>query len=222
MKIRTPSHHAAAVLHSVQRPTLARRRNVNVKQSAKLIGGAYVFNLRGFRCKASTLTISSYLFLRFLTYLTIRWEAFFLCRKNDQSSEDVRRWKRERISQLTAETVKWLLELIDENKVHFPHAQKVFLSCYGEEVKDSQMNKRLKYYGDITGVGKEIRSTAHTWRHTAARNYILNGGDPYTLMRLLGHSSLQMTRRYVQMITDDVRINHEQFSPVKKFRTRLR
>lgn len=130
--------------------------------------------------------------------------------------------RRVRIIPLSAETVKLLMELIDENRVHFPHAEKVFLSCYGDEVQDTQMNKRLKYYGDITGVGKEIRTTAHTWRHTAARNYILNGGDPYTLMRLLGHSSINMTRRYVQMTADDVRIKHEQFSPVKKFRTRLR
>lgn len=130
--------------------------------------------------------------------------------------------RRVRVIPLSAETVKLLMELIDENRVHFPHAEKVFLSCYGDEVKDTQMNKRLKYYGDITGVGKEIRSTAHTWRHTAARNYILNGGDPYTLMRLLGHSSINMTRRYVQMTADDVRIRHDQFSPVRKFRTRLR
>lgn len=130
--------------------------------------------------------------------------------------------RRARIIPLSPETLKLLLELIDENNSHFPGANKVFLSCYGEEVSDTQMNKRLKYYGDITGVGKEIRSTAHTWRHTAARQYILNGGDPYTLMRLLGHSSIHMTRRYVQMTADDVRINHDQFSPIKKFRTKLR
>lgn len=130
--------------------------------------------------------------------------------------------RRVRIVPLSADTVKLLLELIDENKAHFPHAEKIFLSVYGEELSDTQMNKRLKYYGDITGVGKEIRTTAHTWRHTAARNYILNGGDPYTLMRLLGHSSIHMTRRYVQMTADDIRIKHEEYSPVKKFRTRLR
>lgn len=130
--------------------------------------------------------------------------------------------RRARIIPLSSETLKLLLELIDENKAHFPQAEKVFLSCYGEEVSDTQMNKRLKYYGDITGVGKQIRTTAHTWRHTSARNYILNGGDPYTLMRLLGHSSINMTRRYVQMTADDVRIKHDQFSPVKKFRTKLR
>lgn len=130
--------------------------------------------------------------------------------------------RRSRVVPLSIDTIKLLLELIDENKAHFPHAKKVFLSVYGEEVSDTQMNKRLKYYGDITGIGEVIRTTAHTWRHTAAKNYILNGGDPYTLMRLLGHSSIQMTRRYVQMTDNDVRIKHEEFTPIKKFRTRLR
>lgn len=130
--------------------------------------------------------------------------------------------RKARIVPLSAETIKLLLELIDENKQHFPGAKKVFLSCYGEEVRDTQMNKRLKYYGDITGVGKEIRSTAHTWRHTMARNYILAGGDPYTLMRILGHSSIHMTRRYVQMTDVDVQVKHAKFSPIKKFRTKIR
>jgi integrase/recombinase XerD len=129
--------------------------------------------------------------------------------------------RKSRLIPLSHQTVKILYELIEENRGHFPDAEKVFLSCFGEELRDTQMNKRLKYYGDITGVGKQIRTTAHTWRHTAARNYILNGGDPYTLMRLLGHSSLQMTRRYIQMTENDVKIQHDRFSPVNKIKTKI-
>lgn len=129
--------------------------------------------------------------------------------------------RKARIIPLSHTTVKLLYELIEENRTHFPDAEKVFLSCYGEELRDTQMNKRLKYYGDVTGVGKEIRTTAHTWRHTSARNYILNGGDPFTLMRLLGHSSIQMVRRYIQMTENDVKIQHDKFSPVNKLRTKI-
>ncbi len=130
--------------------------------------------------------------------------------------------RRYRVVPISQETLKLLFELIDENKQHFPQAKRIFLSCYGEEVRDTQMNKRLKYYGDITGVGKEIRSTAHTWRHTFARNFILNGGDPYTLMRILGHSSIHMTRRYVQMTDGDVRIKHLEYSPLRKLKKKIR
>ncbi|MFL0584557.1 tyrosine-type recombinase/integrase [Solibacillus silvestris] len=130
--------------------------------------------------------------------------------------------RRYRVIPISQDTVKLLFELIDENRQHFPEAKRIFLSCYGEEVRDTQMNKRLKYYGDMTGVGKEIRSTAHTWRHTFARNFILNGGDPYTLMRILGHSSIAMTRRYVQMTDGDVRMKHTHYSPLRNIKKKLR
>jgi integrase/recombinase XerD len=130
--------------------------------------------------------------------------------------------RKSRVVPLSVETVKLLKELIEENLTHFPKTDKIFLSCYGEELSDRQANKRLTYYGQITGVGEKIRVSAHTYRHTAARNYVLNGGDPYTLMRLLGHSSLHMTRRYIQMTDEDLKTQHDQFSPISRIRKRLR
>lgn len=130
--------------------------------------------------------------------------------------------RRYRIIPISPETLKLLLELIDENRQHFGDGRRVFLSVYGEEVRDVQMNKRLKYYGDKTGVGKDIRSTAHTWRHTFAKNYILEGGDPYTLMRILGHSNIAMVRRYIQMTDVDVRTKHTIHSPINRIRKKLR
>ncbi|MEW9669211.1 tyrosine-type recombinase/integrase [Ammoniphilus sp. 3BR4] len=129
--------------------------------------------------------------------------------------------RKSRLIPLSHQVVKLLHELIEENRTHFPEADKVFLSCFGEELRDTQMNKRLKYYGDVTGVGKEIRTTAHTWRHTFARTSILNGMDIFSLQRILGHSSLQMVRRYVQMTGTDVKIQHDKFSPVNRLRTKL-
>jgi integrase/recombinase XerD len=69
--------------------------------------------------------------------------------------------------------------------------------------------QRLAKKAGIDGV----RTSCHTLRHSFAREFILNGGDVATLSELLGHSSLEMTSRYVHMLVDDVSKVHERVSP---------
>lgn len=54
----------------------------------------------------------------------------------------------------------------------------------------------------------------HLLRHTAAVSYIKNGGDAFSLQRILGHESLDVTRRYVDLANSDVLEKHRRFSPV--------
>jgi site-specific recombinase XerD len=49
----------------------------------------------------------------------------------------------------------------------------------------------------------------HTIRHSFATNYIRQGGDVLMLQRILGHTSLQMTQRYVHLQTEDLRAVHD-------------
>jgi integrase/recombinase XerD len=51
-------------------------------------------------------------------------------------------------------------------------------------------------------------------RHTGAKRFILAGGDVFTLQRLLGHTSLAMVRRYVELAAVDVALQHARFSPI--------
>jgi integrase/recombinase XerD len=61
----------------------------------------------------------------------------------------------------------------------------------------------------ITGV----RFSAHTMRHTFAVNYLRAGGNVLYLQRILGHSNLEMTNRYVQSLgVDDLKAVHDRFS----------
>jgi integrase/recombinase XerD len=57
------------------------------------------------------------------------------------------------------------------------------------------------------------RCTPHTFRHTFARKYLLNGGDPFSLQQILGHSSLQTVRLYVNLWSTDIQAQHRKFSP---------
>jgi integrase/recombinase XerD len=125
--------------------------------------------------------------------------------------------RKPRIVPISHTTVKLLHQLVTENKASFA-SERLFLSCYGEPLGQNQFNKRLKYYGQLAGIDKEIRCTAHTFRHTFAKNYILNGGDSFTLQRILGHYDLRMTRRYIQMDRNDLVNQHTQFSPLNSIR----
>jgi integrase/recombinase XerD len=54
--------------------------------------------------------------------------------------------------------------------------------------------------------------TLHAFRHTFAVNYLRRGGSVFHLQKVLGHSSLEMTRRYANMSTEDLQAVHERVS----------
>lgn len=54
--------------------------------------------------------------------------------------------------------------------------------------------------------------TLHAFRHTFAVNYLRRGGSVFHLQKVLGHSSLEMTRRYANLMTEDLQAVHERVS----------
>ena len=92
----------------------------------------------------------------------------------------------------------------------------VFLNQKGRPIGIQRVQKMMKIYGRKAGlVG--IRCSPHTLRHTAAITFLRNGGDVFSLQRLLGHSNLEMTRRYCELATVDVKKAHDLASPVDNF-----
>jgi integrase/recombinase XerD len=54
--------------------------------------------------------------------------------------------------------------------------------------------------------------TLHSFRHTFAIAYLRRGGSVFHLQKVLGHSSLEMTRRYANLVTADLQAVHERVS----------
>lgn len=53
------------------------------------------------------------------------------------------------------------------------------------------------------------------FRHTFARKYLIDcGGDAFTLQKILGHSTLKMTKHYCNIFDADVARNFDNFSPL--------
>jgi integrase/recombinase XerD len=58
--------------------------------------------------------------------------------------------------------------------------------------------------------------TLHALRHSFAIGYVRRGGSVFHLQKILGHSSLEMSRRYTNLATADLQRVHEKFSPLAR------
>ena len=94
-----------------------------------------------------------------------------------------------------------------------PNSSFVFLTADGRPLTRNRVEKRMTVYGERAGL-EGIRCSPHTLRHTASVRFLRNGGDVFSLQRLLGHSTLAMTRHYCELADVDVKRAHATASPV--------
>lgn len=91
-------------------------------------------------------------------------------------------------------------------------ADYVFCDVYGGMLSENALRLALEKYNRRRGVQK---TGIHLFRHTFARKYLVDcGGDAFTLQKLLGHSTLTMTKRYCAIFDADIAKNYDAFSPL--------
>lgn len=91
----------------------------------------------------------------------------------------------------------------------------VFLARDGRPLTPAAIQHVLRRLGPRAGLDG-VRTNPHTFRHTFAKLYLLNGGDLFSLQRILGHATLEMVRRYVNLDADDVKRQHALASPLDR------
>jgi integrase/recombinase XerC/integrase/recombinase XerD len=72
----------------------------------------------------------------------------------------------------------------------------------------TQLFRKLKIKAGIP------RLRPHLLRHSFATRYLENGGDIYSLQQILGHTSLEMVKKYVHLIPSKTVVCFPQFSPL--------
>lgn len=91
------------------------------------------------------------------------------------------------------------------------HSDRVFLLSNLEPVTDVTIRQMFRKLKKQSGVP---RICAHLLRHTFATRYLENGGDMYTLQQILGHTSLEMVKKYVHSTTRKTLPNFPKYSPL--------
>lgn len=93
----------------------------------------------------------------------------------------------------------------------------VFCNEYGEQASCRTYQQLVRRYNRKRGVEK---TSCHTFRHTFAKNWILNSGDMFRLQKILGHSDLTVTKEYVNMFGQDLQMDFEKFNPLDNLKSR--
>lgn len=92
----------------------------------------------------------------------------------------------------------------DEDDYLFPGNQK-------KPLAPNSFEHSIHRYNISRGVTK---TSTHLFRHTFAKNYILAGGGMIQLQAILGHSTLDMTRKYINLYGSDIQRDFDKLNPL--------
>lgn len=95
--------------------------------------------------------------------------------------------------------------------------EKLFVTIDGLPLSKRQLQNRITHYGKKANI-KGVRCSCHTLRHTFAKLSVMNGANAFQLQAILGHTSLEMTKTYVNLFGNEVREGHKNFSPLQNIR----
>jgi len=122
---------------------------------------------------------------------------------------------KERIVPFGASTQKAILRYA----LHFrpdpfnPIIQNFFLTLDGKPITKNCIKMMFQR---IAKKSKVKRLHPHLCRHTFATNYLVNGGDVFSLQQILGHTTLEMVGRYVTLASAHVTVQYRKFSPMDR------
>lgn len=116
-------------------------------------------------------------------------------------------------------TLSGILQEFLKYRQHKSDEDFLFCNVFGAQLSKSTSYGMLYEYNKRHGVET---TGIHRYRHTFAKQWILNGGNVVSLSKLLGHSSLQITQNYVNLLVSDVAKEVENINLLDKFAARAK
>ncbi len=113
---------------------------------------------------------------------------------------------------ISPETCQLLRQLISQNGTK-PDSL-LFLENKGQPISRFAVYKIVRKCMDKAGVAGPKRGP-HCLRHSLGTNFIANGGDAFTLKRIMRHTNIATTQKYVHLAMRTVVEQHRQHSPLR-------
>lgn len=118
--------------------------------------------------------------------------------------------KKERDIPISKTTSNAIEEYLRYRKHKTPNSP-LFAKTNGKYLDRVLLGRILARLGTDAGVSHVF---PHRFRHTFAIQFLRNGGNIYSLQKILGHSTLDMVKRYLAIAQHDLDRDHEIASPV--------
>jgi site-specific recombinase XerD len=113
---------------------------------------------------------------------------------------------------LGATTQKALARYLEHFRVPAQAREKgFFLNIFGEPISTDSVQSSFVRLAKRSGI---TRLHPHLLRHTAATRMLSNGADLHTVQRLLRHSDVRVTLRYLHLVPDQLQERMQLFSPL--------
>jgi integrase/recombinase XerD len=125
---------------------------------------------------------------------------------------------KDRVIPLGKHAAVFLKEYITKVRPHYTKKNKsirtLFVSKYGTPLSRQVIDRMILSCVKQAGVAKHV--TPHVFRHTFATVLVRNGADITAVSKMLGHSTLKVTRIYTRVAATEVKTTHHKSHPREK------
>lgn len=112
---------------------------------------------------------------------------------------------------------KQIMSILKEYLKYRQHGDledRLFCNCYGKQLNKSSTIQAIASYNRKRGVET---TSIHKLRHTFAKKWVLGGNSIAVLQKILGHSSLQITQNYLNVLISDIKAEVDNYNILQEF-----
>jgi site-specific recombinase XerD len=129
---------------------------------------------------------------------------------------EVSKTRKERYLPLSAPSIQLIKRLVRARHESWDNESGyIFCSVSGSNMTTRTVQLRFREYSKRLGIAVH----PYDLRHCFALFFLRNGGNVFALSRLLGHSTLTMTQKYLALVEADLKAQHSKASPLNTLLT---